>query len=172
MDNQPTELLPASPQKKKGLIFALLFGFLLTIGVVLFLVSNRSVSNTTNTAPVNPTQSVVDTMEKVEEKLVSGMPDIPMYPDATVEESFKRTVGEMNEYYAVWTVNASVGEIISFYETELAKDGWTITEIPEERNETGDESIAATKNNMNLLINLERVTASDPTEITTDIFVQ
>ena len=165
-----TEVPLADSHKKNGLILPLLAGFLLTLGVILFFLYNRSVSYTN--LPVNPSEPMVDTMEKVEEKIVAGMPDIPVYPDATVEESFKRTIGEDNEYYVVWVTNASVGEVVSFYETKLSKDSWTITEIPEERNETGDESISATKNNINLIINLERVATTDPTEITLDLFVK
>lgn len=161
-------------QKKNSLVLPLLIGFILTLGVLLFVLYGRTVVNTSEntTVPVRQGQPIVDTMEKVENQVIPGMLEVPVFPNATVKESFKRTIGEDNEYYAIWIADTSMGDVISFYETELTNAGWTITDIPTERHETGDESIGANKENMNLLINLEREEATDPTEITIDLFVK
>lgn len=172
MDNQPKEMAQPT-QKKKSMLLFLPLGFLIALGVLLFIILNRSSQNASTTSPANPTQ-VVEKMEKVEGKLVEGASSlVPIYPNATIEQSFKREVGQNTEYYSVWvTQRVTVGEVITFYEQELTKGGWTIDELPVERNERGEEGIEAHKGNMWLTLMIESEKAGDPTEITVDVFVK
>ena len=174
MDSQLNQM-PAVPQKKNRLVMLLVVGFLVTIvAVLLFVFYNRSPQTPLPAAlPLtSPTRPIVEKMEEIQNQLVEGMPEFPLYPGGVIEKSFKRTVGTNNGYIVDMIANASLGDIISFYETELTKDGWTITVIPEERDETGEEAIEATRDNMNVLINLEREDSTTPTEVVIDIFVK
>lgn len=171
-----------SAPKKSTMLLLLVLGFLLAVGAILFVLYSRSSQGMSKDLPPirqgqpqaeqNETPAVPETMEQLEGQVIPGMPPIPVFPNVTVEKSFKRTIGQDTEYYVVWMADTTVGEIISFYETALTQDGWTITTMPEERNETGDESIVANKNNMRLMFTLEREAIADPTEIIADLYIK
>jgi hypothetical protein len=107
-----------------------------------------------------------ETMEKAPEgQIVADLPDLPVYPSATPDESFKRMADAKNEYYAVWEVDAGLDQIASFYQRELPLAGWTLTEVPEDPGITGEETVVATRGTMKLNIMLERERVEEQSEI-------
>lgn len=177
MDNQLNQTPSMTPQKK-SLAVPLVIGFLVTVCLVLLFVYYRS-SQTSPSLPLpaplpltspSPTR-MVEKMEEVKGQLIAGMPNVPMYPDATLHESFKRTLGEQYVYTANMTTEASMSDILSFYQTELTNDGWTITAIPENIAKVEDEAgLEASKGDMSLLITLE--SEDQPTQMAISVFVK
>lgn len=174
MDNQ-LDQIPIVTQKKSGLLLPLMAGFLLVIaGVILFSFYKRPL-RTPIPAPLPPTNPsptrMVEKIEEIKEQLIAGMPGVPLYPNATIKESFKRTLGETYVYTVNMTTEASMSDILSFYQTELTNDGWTITVIPENIAKVEDEAgLEASKGDMSLLITLE--SEDQPTQMAISIFVK
>lgn len=63
-----------------------------------------------------------------EAELVSGFPQVPIYPSATLISSFVEEVEVIKTpvYDAVWSSDKSVPEIAGWYRQSLTNDGWTI----------------------------------------------
>lgn len=150
---------------------------LLFIGLISF-ISLFYFFYTRSSAKMNEQNGLI-TKDHKPEKIIEGkqdilqeMPKFPMYPGMTVEKSFKRTVGQNISYYLFIDASVGVQDLISFYKTELTKDGWTIVDILPSNNQIGEGAIDAAKNNMNVLINFERESSTEPAEIIINLFIK
>jgi len=89
-----------------------------------------------------PEQQVRSEKVEVEGKLVEGFPQLPIFPDATVEKSYKKESGGKVGYEAVYLTNKFPKEAMVWYREELEKQGWTII----------DEQIEGTESEFSLMV--------------------
>lgn len=59
-------------------------------------------------------------------KLVEGFPQLPIFPDAVVEKSYKKESGGKIGYEAVYLSETPPKEAMIWYRDELKKSGWSI----------------------------------------------
>lgn len=69
-----------------------------------------------------------DRSEKVEVEgnLVEGFPEIPSFPEAVVEKSYKKESGGKVGYEAEYLTDKNAKEAILWYKGELESQGWSI----------------------------------------------
>jgi len=168
--------LPKKISSQKGFFKPLIAGLVVGIaGIIVFVVLNRPVTQPPSLdtrVPIASPTPIPEIMEEKPRELIEGMPDIPLYPDAVIEKSTKRTIGTDLKYTAHLNVVATPGEIISFYQTELTNNGWTITHVLPNSQQTGEGAIEATKNNTDLHIDLDRHRSDEPTDFVINVFVK
>lgn len=105
-------------------------------------------------------QQESDTME-VEGELVPDFPEFPMYPGAVIAESSQRQVyrQESGDVRAEWTADGTVMKVMDWYLKVLPNNGWTITELPDDRKSEGEQIVQFNKTNLygTLIIEGEKV---------------
>lgn len=104
--------------------------------------------------------------DKLQGQLVSGFPDFPIYPGASIIGSYKKIDGERIGFEATWETEISQNEVAAWYLNEFNKYiGWTIHELPDTFN--SDELVfRIEKNNQKSTLTIER--EDDITEITVE----
>ena len=122
-------------------IFGALTGFII-------LTSKKSASETASTIP--QVEVAADpAFEEVKGQLITGFPDFPVYPGATIVSSAKVKQNEdpAKGYRAEWEVQAeSVTKVMQWYLQELKSKGWTILESPNDPESYGEQIASASKN--------------------------
>lgn len=104
-------------------------------------------------------------------QMVAGMPDVPVYPGAKLEESSRNTEGTRVSYRAEWTTPASVKQLVAWYATALPAAGWTVQEAANPN--YGDTSFVVERHGRRMTLILERENSSDRlSEITAEIPLQ
>ncbi len=69
-------------------------------------------------------------IEKAQGKVISGIPDFPVYPGAHVEYSYIKREGKRTGYEIEWEAPAGVETLTKWYIANLPKYGWVLPDVP------------------------------------------
>ena len=77
---------------------------------------------------------------EVKGQVISGFPDFPVYPGATLVASAKTNRADQPDtgYRVKWEAQDSVIPVMNWYQDELSKNGWTY-EVPNDPDATGEQ---------------------------------
>jgi len=104
--------------------------------------------------------------DKLQGHLVTGFPDYPIFPGASIIGSYKKIDGERIGFEATWETNVPQGTVADWYLEEFNKyKGWTIHELPENF-DSPELVFLLEKNNQKSTLEIER--EDDITEITVE----
>ena len=115
-------------------LFIALSGWLVT--------PRRQSNNEAGTTNLSKLEVATDpSFPEVKGKLISGFPDFPVYPGATLVASAKTNRADQLDtgYRVKWAVQVdAVPNVMEWYQDELSKNGWTY-EVPNDPNATGEQ---------------------------------
>jgi hypothetical protein len=82
-------------------------------------------------------------------KLMDGFPEFPVYPQAKLVASAKTNPANEPDlgYRAKWDTQASVIDVMAWYETELPKSGWSY-EAPDDKASSGEQVAKISKGDL------------------------
>lgn len=92
--------------------------------------------------------------QEVEQALVQNFPSIPIYPGATIDDSYEKIIKGENGYEAEWYTTDSVKQVLEYYLYALPEDGWILDFIPENFN-AYETQYEAHKGNQKLFLMIE-----------------
>lgn len=135
------------------------------IGVIaIALFSSFTTSRNTQTYRSNASSDIV----QEEGQLVEAFPDFPEYPGALLEESSQRqqAINTNQDIRAAWQTSDPVPTVMSWYVTELPKNGWTV-EPPDDPMAQGEQVAQLSKDDLRGYIGIENE-GTNKTEIVVD----
>ncbi len=100
---------------------------------------------------------VADNKERAvveQETVVAGFPQVPVFPEAKLINSYKKSDQTRVGYEGHWTTQEPVAEVMKWYLSALRDDGWQITSPPEDPEADG-EQFAVVRNDdwvLNLIV--------------------
>lgn len=88
--------------------------------------------------------------------LIEGVPSLPVYPEATLVASAKTNPPDQPDsgYRIKWRTTGSVAEIMTWYQKEMPKNGWTI-EPSNDPDNTGEQVTQISKGDFSGYIGVE-----------------
>lgn len=107
--------------------------------------------------------------EVVERALVTDFPDVPVYPEARVIESYAKDVESGKGYEALWISHDAPYQVASWYLDTLRSSGWEIVEPETIDPEVGEPYVTAQKGGQLYYFYFENTDDDDPTEIHLEI---
>jgi len=93
---------------------------------------------------------------EVEDTLILGFPEFPVYPGATTISSYKKEEGEKVGFEANWEADASVSEVMAWYINALEEAGWVFEEEPEDVDEIFEQFLIAAKDEIRVYLSVEK----------------
>jgi len=108
----------------------------------------------------------------LDSELVAGFPEFPVYPDATIINSYKKTEGAKVGYEANWKADDTVAQIASWYYEALIDMGWNFEEQPNNFEEYGEQFFLVSKDDLTIYLTVELEPGISETEINVEVPVQ
>ena len=149
--------------KKAAVLYAAFF----LIGTSFFLSREAQQITTTQSHAQEVTPATI--FSEKEHMLIPDFPQIPLYPGAQIDESYKKVVEGKTGYEAEWLTTDERQKVLKFYTEALPQYGWTLDFIPEDFDAFENQFIAH-KGKQKLFLTVEMSdTNSDLTEIAAEI---
>jgi hypothetical protein len=108
---------------------------------------------------------------KTGQKLVSGFPTSPVYPNAELKSS-QKTLHHSTEdntedftYHGTWETTDSVPTVMDWYLKKLPQDGWLIDDYPANKKEENIQFIDAHKGNQTIQVSVIRDKGTQMTKV-------
>lgn len=145
--------------KKPG-VTLIIAGFIIILGVVLYIPTSNLIKKNTNPSTVQNDQDTIemeDSAVYAQGELVSDFPDVPVYPGAEIEKSTEiNNEGEYG-YVATWKTNAkNIPDVLKFFLAEAKKRNWPIVQSPDLSGRSGEEYIETRIDNRKVYITVEK----------------
>ncbi|MCZ6642550.1 MAG: hypothetical protein O7F71_13310 [Gammaproteobacteria bacterium] len=93
---------------------------------VVFAVNTRAQPADDSVQPADIERGAGYVKERSRNTRIAGFPALPAFPGAVFLDSYKKTEGGRVGFEAKYSVDASVPEVIRFYEVELNNRGWRL----------------------------------------------
>lgn len=108
----------------------------------------------------------VATFAKTDKKagLVAGFPQLPVYKNARIENSYVKRERNLVGYEANWITTDPVYVVMGWYIQELQRVGWQLVTPPEDPLADSEQYAVFQKGSLELIFNVEQETR-DETEI-------
>jgi len=151
-------------QKNIFVITVIVISIIVLSGVVILWMNNEKsrgqpIGNTADqNAPNIETEVATDPrFPEIKGKLMSGFPEIPVYPGATLIASAKtnRANEQDTGYRAKWETQDAVVKVMKWYQEELPKSGW-VYETPNDPNASGEQVAQIKKSDLEGFLEAER----------------
>jgi len=135
-------------------IVAFILGSIITVSKLITAPPKTSSSK----AQELPSNLVDPNFDSVQSRIIAGFPTFPIYPGAKIKESRKEKGAQesIKGYTGLWEVgvNNNVADIVSWYKTNLAEEGWSVQSSGENASLTED-IIQANKGDVSVVIIIE-----------------
>ncbi len=153
--------------KNTVIIFAI-FAIILVFALVSF--NNKQNAAKLVTNDNDKRSSITGDPNKVEVKnqLISTFPSFPVYPEAKIVRSAKIGQAPSRGFEAKWETNESVPQVMSWYLSELKKEGWEIVTPPGDTYTTGEQIAKLSKEQMTVTLDIDQE-SKNVTEIIVNI---
>lgn len=110
--------------------------------------------------------SLTPSSEKVEltGELIPDFPILPIYENATLVNSYKKTEGQRVGFEANWITSDPVNIVMNWYMQQVQNDGWIVIESPENPDADSEQFAVLEKDGRSLHLTVEQETLTE-TEI-------
>lgn len=104
--------------------------------------------------------------EKIEltGELIADFPILPVYENASLVNSYKKTEGQRVGFEANWTTDDAVNVVMNWYMQNVQNDGWTVLEPPANPDADSEQFAVLEKDGRRLNLTVEQETLAE-TEI-------